>query len=613
MFDLPLGLLGLLALPAVLALHLFRRRFRPRPATALFLWAEVDRTPLSGRTRERLLTSRSLWLELLAAALLALALAGPRGCAPESAPHVVLVLDASASMRGAPEAAARRAVTERLDAAQANARVTLVEAGAEPRLLAGPRAPLPEARARLAEYAAFAPRADLTRAVLLAERLAIEGAAEQDARGAVTAWTDRLDDEIRNLGATVVAVGEAADNVALLHPAREPDGASDEQVSASCASFARERRTTRVVLEALDGDAWSELGARAVELAPDELARVAFRVPTSDRPLRLRLAGEDALDLDDTAWLAPLPTRALALWSDLAADERDALGLRTAGSAPDSLDRWIALVDDAIAAASLEQADLALLGPGGGRRAPEGATVLELASVPDDRREAWIGPYLVERRHPLLDGVVLDEVLWTADPGFASSGVPLVSAGDVPLLVARDGPRAGQYVLNLAPRTSSLTQTPDWPILLTNLAVLAREQLPGPGRVQLTVGEELAFRAPADVAVRRTGPHAGPVSSEEIESSAPTGRVAFPAFRLPGRYTVTAEGGVEYELGVCLQAPSESDLRSRTSGRIDVSAPSVTARTDGASSSRTLLVVLALLLVALDVLAVAPGRRRSEP
>ena len=50
----PLGLFALAAVPAVLALHLFRRRFRPRTVSALFLWDEPpDATP-AGRRRERL-------------------------------------------------------------------------------------------------------------------------------------------------------------------------------------------------------------------------------------------------------------------------------------------------------------------------------------------------------------------------------------------------------------------------------------------------------------------------------------------------------------------------------------------------------------------------------
>ena len=53
-FAYPPGLLALLGVPAVVALHLYRRRFQPQRVSALFLWGLADRTPLSGRTRERL-------------------------------------------------------------------------------------------------------------------------------------------------------------------------------------------------------------------------------------------------------------------------------------------------------------------------------------------------------------------------------------------------------------------------------------------------------------------------------------------------------------------------------------------------------------------------------
>jgi hypothetical protein len=38
MFATPLGLLALLAIPAIVAIHLFRRRFPVRPVAGLFLW-----------------------------------------------------------------------------------------------------------------------------------------------------------------------------------------------------------------------------------------------------------------------------------------------------------------------------------------------------------------------------------------------------------------------------------------------------------------------------------------------------------------------------------------------------------------------------------------------
>jgi hypothetical protein len=49
-FAAPLGLLALLAIPAIVAIHLFRRRFPVRPVAGLFLWQIGRQTPEAGRT-----------------------------------------------------------------------------------------------------------------------------------------------------------------------------------------------------------------------------------------------------------------------------------------------------------------------------------------------------------------------------------------------------------------------------------------------------------------------------------------------------------------------------------------------------------------------------------
>ncbi len=47
-FATPLGLLALLAIPAIVAIHLFRRRFPVRPVAGLFLWQMAQQTPEGG-------------------------------------------------------------------------------------------------------------------------------------------------------------------------------------------------------------------------------------------------------------------------------------------------------------------------------------------------------------------------------------------------------------------------------------------------------------------------------------------------------------------------------------------------------------------------------------
>ena len=56
----PWGLLALLTLPAILAIHWFRRRSPPRSVTGLFLYPPPVPSAASGRRRERMLSSGSL-------------------------------------------------------------------------------------------------------------------------------------------------------------------------------------------------------------------------------------------------------------------------------------------------------------------------------------------------------------------------------------------------------------------------------------------------------------------------------------------------------------------------------------------------------------------------
>jgi hypothetical protein len=92
----PLGLLALVALPAVVILHLYRRRLRQRRVAGLFLFRADELTASAGRRRTRLLRSLSLLLELLAALCAALLLSRPSLGLTGQERHVVIVLDDSA-------------------------------------------------------------------------------------------------------------------------------------------------------------------------------------------------------------------------------------------------------------------------------------------------------------------------------------------------------------------------------------------------------------------------------------------------------------------------------------------------------------------------------------
>ena len=97
-FGNPLGLLALLAIPAILAIHFLQRESRRVVTSTLFLLEPLAPESAQGRRFERLRNSVPLWLQLLSVLLLTWLLVQPRWLSRTSTHRVVIVLDSSVSM-----------------------------------------------------------------------------------------------------------------------------------------------------------------------------------------------------------------------------------------------------------------------------------------------------------------------------------------------------------------------------------------------------------------------------------------------------------------------------------------------------------------------------------
>lgn len=612
-FAQPLGLLALFALPAIVALHLYRRRFEPRRVSALFLWHAVDRTPVAGRVRQPLRATASLVAELLAAALLAFALAGPRPGSTRSE-HLVVVLDGSASMaaRAGDETARVKAVREierRLDALGADGRVSLVVSGPRPSVLVGPAAYVREAREALARYDPRAPTHALSAAVALGLELS--------SKQRVVVLTDRFEPEAFPREVECVAVGAPESNFAFAHAVRTRERAPDPSSGAAGGSGGS-RSVERVFLTVVHrggmagkttlalfaGD--QQLASKDVELAPGAKASFGFELPDGAPLVEARLGG-DALALDDVARLAPVPPKVLALASDLDADTLARLFLSDPRGEPGNVDRWLELVPESRAAASLDTAHLALVAePKGGA-----ATSVLVLDRPTGEPHDWIGPFLIEKRHRAFEGVGLDGVVWSARDGEPLSGAPLVSAGNVPLLTEERVGARTVWRLRLDPERATLARSADWPILLANLAEVRRAELPGLSRVNVGLGEAVVYRAGAELQQARE-------RALDYELRAPDGTTR----SIPARAEFVLDdldrvGVWELALGptvlgrvaVTFVDPRESDLSTRSAGRRPAEANADEPEVDFAWPE-AVLVALALGLVLLDFFVLARGAAR---
>ncbi len=611
MFLHPLGLIALLAVPGVVALHLYRRRFAPRAVSGLFLWRVDDRVPLAGRKRERLINSTSFWCEVLAALFLALAFAGPRAaCAPGRAEHLVVVLDSSASMEAlvdgkATSARAREVVEQRVDALGRGSRVTIVRSGPRPALVAGPAAFTSEALERVAEWRALAARHDLQPAVALALEFA--------GGGKVLLVTDHYEPEAWPASVELISVGAPAANLALTHAARsrefDAQGKEIERVFVSVTSFAPSPQH----IEVRASSAGRVIAKKSIDLEPAARAHLSFELAEGTGVVEIALP-DDALALDNTALLAPPAARTLALFSTLEDDDARALGLSEPGAA--NIARWCALIPHSVVAGSADSAHLLLA-----RGASGGAATwcLSIEGGAGSERRDYIGPFLAERANALLDGTTLEGVVWSVDPSVSLAGMPVVSAGNTPILSEEQQGERRLWQLALDPSRSSLQRSPDWPILLANMAELRRAELPGPQSTNLHTGESFIYRPGNELAGRASDEIArytleGPRGSAHATTrEVPAlGQIVVDGLEEPGLYALAFEGRTVAEFALSFADAAESDLAKSRPGHSEAELAGASLDTE-LSWIELALIALTLTLVALDWFVLRRAEGVLEP
>ncbi len=621
MFTTPLALLGLFALPAIVGLHLYRRRYRPKLVSALFLWEAESADPAAGRSREPLRRNASLLLELLVAAALTLAMAGPRILGSAESEHLVVVLDGTASMtagpEGGPSALTRATAALRTSIADLGprSRVTLIRSDAEPTVVVGPLAfaaealeSLERAQGGAGEPPAMAASQDLRAALVLADEFA--------RGGEVLLLTDQptvpgpLDPGLR-----VRAFGMSAANVGVVAALRSPsEAATGDSLRLVVRSFSPSSEVRELTVRAVGGASGGTLHTKTLELLPDATRAFTLELPAGTPTVKVTIArpgGPDALAADDTATLAPAPRKRLRIASTL--DEATTRALRLSERAGD-VSRWLELLASVSQVEDLSTAHLVVgRGPIDPQAAPDAWTLMVGERRPDGAAQLshLIGPFLIDTTHPLLRGVTLDGVVWSTDESRLPPGAPLVLAGALPLVTESiDDQRRRTWRLTLEPERSNLDRSPDWPILLTNAAETRRAALPGPERTSLTLGESFRWRGCPHESLTWIRP-----SGERKELlRLPDGDLVTPGLDALGRHRFVpddAEGSsLGLDVGVSHLRPLESDLRGAASD----DRPPLRAGLAGATPSGDLSWIDALLLAcALALLAVNWWVLRPNP
>ena len=319
-FTTPLALLGLLFVPAVIAMYLLKLRRDEAVVPSTLLWTRLVADVEANAPWQKLRRSLLLLLQLLLVVILAMLAARPFVERPAGlARDIVLVLDTSASM-GATDVvpdrmtAAKLAATEALRDLPTGGKVSVIAAGRSARIVVNESTDLGRVRQAIESVTVSQGSGDLGDALELASKLA---ARSGDAQVLVATDAALATDPTGRVAARVkvLPVGRDRKNQAIIALAvKTSPSAVSRSVFVSVANVDLELASRRLELW---GDG-SLLEVRDVTLDPQTRANVIVDdLDRSVRTLEVRLVGSDPavvtapdqLAVDDRAWAVIPPDR----------------------------------------------------------------------------------------------------------------------------------------------------------------------------------------------------------------------------------------------------------------------------------------------------------------
>ena len=505
-FANPLGLLALLGIPAVLAIHFLQRKARELPVSTLFLLDHTRREAASGRRFERLIPSIPLWMQLLAVLLLAWFLAEPRYRKSGSSQRVAIVMDSSASMSVFKnEALARLAkLLPSLQGPATGIQLTVLESAPNrPRLHAG--SSLEELKAALDKWQPRDGPIDPTQALRLARSLVSRD-------GTVLYLTDTPAGPLP-FEARLLAVGKPMANAGFTGVSfATEEGALVLRALVKNHSTKAIERTWSVLTKT------GSTQPRPLHLDPGALVTLQAAFPEDAENVRIVLS-PDRFPLDDVLPLVaprPKPISLFAATSPSFAGLAEKL-LRALDAA--ELSKDAASADLSIA--SYNPIDPAL---------PSGNTIVFVED--ETRTGAWLKGGIVAEAHPLMDGLNWQSLLAreTIQLERQPTDNVLLWQDKRPLIFLRESNGIRQLHFNFDPTLSNAEKQPAFIVLLHRFAEFIRAAKIAEVSENLETGQPLTVTAAPGIPLSVTATDAGGTPFPKSTILHPQSAISDPGF-----------------------------------------------------------------------------------
>jgi len=530
----PLAFWSLFTMFLLVGIYYFRRQSKDIKVSSLMFFNRVKIPAEGGRRRTELQTPIILLVELLILLFLVLAAANPKAIIGERKIPLAVILDDSFSMQAGAPKTPRNMAEEYLRSkvfAVDIFTISLIKAGSRPEIIGRTDMSAAEALFYLSSWTCNSPDADLQSAVRHVKELFAP-----DTRMIVI--SDRKSEEQLTSEISWLSFGSPMPNLAITAANRYALGETDRCFFEFANLSSASARLTAEIVEEQSGVLLEKIDA---DLAAGGRRRVRLTLKKPETIIRARIFN-DPVAFDNEAWLIPVRRQKVKTALDI-----DSNGLKE-------------LIEKTLKATGLSQpvesgADLVLCDKTNFSRLPAAwRMIFHGASQP----ALLAGSISVDKSHPVCAGFPPVRANWAVDLQIASSGYPLISAAELPLLDYTGNPDSEMILrFNFNWKYSNLQLTPVWPVLFWNILSWRQQFMPGPDTFNSRSGMEINVVAPGD--------------TEKIEVAYPGGRKSqfqtwngksvFSAEE-PGLYKISA-GPASWSVAVNLSSARESDLMNR--------------------------------------------------
>ncbi len=459
-----------LIIPVILLFYLLKQKKTAYEISSTLLWQRVLADTLSQTPWQRLRRNLLMFLQLLLAFLLVLALMRPYLVRiQQNTEELMILLDTSASMaameNGRTRAElAKEEITALVKSAKPGTRISLIAVGRTPQALVTRTEEPGEVLAALKKAAPGYYEAELETTLSLVTALLEKGARAQTvffSDGGIT-----VPEDVPGIpGFEYRKIGRSEDNLAI-GAFSTGEGNNGLLAMTRIDNYGPEEAETTVTLRSEN----TVLDIKAVKVAPGQAAHVYWEIPQGLPYLEARIDAKDALEADNVSWIVPGKSRQVKtllvtegnIFLEQALKLNPGVELHKAAPAdyPEiGKDAYALTIFDGFWPEGGPAGYFVVFNP------PAGSGLTESAEMPA------AGEADMEADHPVLRYVSWNDVHIEKSKGLKTSGAwePVLQLGDRALVTVKNSPGSRAVAFGFDLHRSDLPLRPAFPILIQNI------------------------------------------------------------------------------------------------------------------------------------------------